>query len=133
MKRTGPSHICPWPTCTRVVPDPHWGCIEHWGYIPTRLQIDWRVNVKPGADVQSTAGELAIAQISDWVAQNAGDINGGVGFTLRKSDQSDFCAGLTVEGKLFLLWPNRGEFFTLTREESVVVVRAIRAMYSGAV
>lgn len=124
------THNCPWPNCSRRISDQHWGCIEHWNLVPQLLRTALRKAEAANTEDDITA---ARAEIAKWIDENrceaaqqpqAMQIAASAG-------EVDFAAGITGDGRVFMIWPRRGEFSTLTKDESAIVVKAIRAMLSG--
>lgn len=44
-----------------------------------------------------------------------------------ESDEPEFAAGLTLDGRLMLVWPRIAESITLTEDEAALVLRALLA------
>lgn len=121
-------HQCPWPKCARPVPDLHWGCIEHWNKVPITLRDLFRRTYDRGAgwNHQSTECDEARARIQQWIDEHTA-LPEPASIAAR-ADDAQFAAGVTTEGRVFMLWPLSGEYLTLTKEESTLLVRAVRAM-----
>lgn len=119
-------HKCPWPGCTRGVGDRFWGCIEHWTLIPVYLKNGLRLAENSGLESELIHAK---ASIQRWIVEDyKPDERGAQQMMINADPGTSFASGVTIDGRVFLLWPERGEYITLSKEESAVAVRAIRAM-----
>lgn len=118
-------HHCPWPGCVRRIPTRVWGCIEPWNRVPYALRVRMRKAMAADDSVEVNAIR---AEISRWVEENSEEPPEQVRVQLSAAEQIGFAAGITDDGRVFMIWPARGEFSTLTREESAILVKAVRAM-----
>lgn len=124
-------HSCPWPTCSRRIDDRFWGCIEHWNAIPGGLRTGLRKAEGTGDEADLIAAK---AEIAKWIDENGSqaDQQRAMQISVSSGSDIDFAAGITNDGRVFMLWPRRGEFSTLTKDESAIVLRAVRAMLAVA-
>lgn len=124
------THACQWPNCPRRIDDRHWGCIEHWNLVPQLMRTGLR---KAELDGDELDIKLAKAEIARWISErdSAEDHAQAIQIAAASSSDVDFAAGITSDGRVFMLWPRRGEFSTLTKDESAIVVKAIRAMLAA--
>jgi hypothetical protein len=120
-------HPCPWPSCGRRISQLHWGCIEHWNALPNNLRIELRKAESRRDPDDTTAAKAAIAK---WIDENGNqaDQQRAINLCVSAGNDVDFAAGVTDDGRVFMIWPRRGEFSTLTKDESALLVKAIRAM-----
>lgn len=125
------THRCRWPDCPRITSDNFWGCHEHWSMVPVNVRFKYtRITLRGRPDSeQSTECLSELAKIDDWVRENRDGI--ALQTAALKSDKPAFVCGCTSDGLLMLLWPQKGEYITVTKEEARTVARAMRGLFAS--
>lgn len=117
-------HRCPWPNCTRLVPEQFWGCYEHWNGLPQELRAMYVAEKHRGG----VHLQLAENKLINWAEREAGSAKQSGQEAAQNPALPEFACGPTSEGKLFLFWPRTGEYLEITRDEAALVIRGFRAL-----
>lgn len=124
-------HPCNWPNCEKMVHRKFWGCPHHSHTLPPYLLAKWWKTINLFERQQTDEHIEAGQRIQEWIKGNPdADKNRTSMPPLELFAENDFAAGLTDDGRVFLLWPSRLEYITLTKPETAVAIKAIRAMYT---
>lgn len=95
--------------------------MAHWQSLPEALRTRyWRASGSSGFEIDEID-----AAIKEWITTDREIMK------LALEAELAFAAGITDRGQVFLLWTKDLKYLTLTKEESAVVVKAIRAMFSS--